>query len=199
MKRLAILTLALMVLVVVVGQGQVPETISYQGVLTDGAGAPVADGSYDLTFKIYTVASGGTEIWTETRVVDVAGGIFSVILGSVNPLGIPFDNKYWLGVAVGGGAEFTPRRELTAAAYSLNARGVADSAVTAGKIAGGTVVRSLNALTDDVTLAAGTNVAIATAGDSLIISASGVYVIVIFLSSDSASSLSTPSHSRWPI
>jgi hypothetical protein len=173
MKRLAILTVALLVLVVAVGWGLVPETISYQGVLTDGAGTPVADGSYDLTFKIYAVASGGTEIWTETQTVSVAGGIFSAILGSLNPLGIPFDAKYWLGVAVNGGAEFAPRRELTATAYSLNARGVADSAITASKIADGTVVRSLNALTDDVTLAAGTNVAIAASGDSLIISAGG--------------------------
>ncbi|MDH3197508.1 MAG: hypothetical protein OEO21_04630, partial [Candidatus Krumholzibacteria bacterium] len=173
MKRLAILTVALLVVLVATGRGLVPETISYQGVLTDGAGTPVADGSYAITFKIYTIASGGTEIWTETQTVNVAGGIFSVILGSLNPLGIPFDAKYWLGVAVDGGAEFTPRREMTATAYSLNARGVADSAITAGDIAGGTVVRSLNALTDDVTLAAGTNVSIATSGDSLIISASG--------------------------
>ncbi len=173
MKRFTIITIALMVLTAAAAHGQVPETISYQGVLTDGAGTPVLDGSYDITFNIYTVASGGTAVWTETQSVGVAGGIFSAILGAVNPLTIPFDTACWLGVAVDGGAEFAPRRELTASAYSLNARGVEDSVITANKIAVGTVVRSLNAFTDDVTLAAGANVTITTANDSIVVSAAG--------------------------
>jgi hypothetical protein len=47
-------------------QAPIPQTVSYQGVLTDGSGTPVVDGSYSVTFKIYTVASGGSEIWSET-------------------------------------------------------------------------------------------------------------------------------------
>ncbi|MCU0304317.1 MAG: hypothetical protein MUC56_09710 [Thermoanaerobaculales bacterium] len=49
--------------------------------------------------------------------------------------------------------------------------GLADDAVTAGKLAEGTVVRSLNGVRDAVILQAGSNVGITTVGDTLTISA----------------------------
>ncbi len=42
-------------------------SLSVQGVLRSPNGTAVDDGNYDLTFKIYTQESGGTEIWTETQ------------------------------------------------------------------------------------------------------------------------------------
>ncbi|HXM36419.1 MAG TPA: hypothetical protein VN920_14595 [Pyrinomonadaceae bacterium] len=50
---------------------------------------------------------------------------------------------------------------------------IADSAVTAPKIATGQVVKNLNGLTDNVTLAAGSNVTITPAGNTLTIAATG--------------------------
>ena len=50
---------------------------------------------------------------------------------------------------------------------------IADNAVTAPKIAGGQVVKSLNGLTDTLTLAAGANVTITPAGNTLTIAATG--------------------------
>src|SRR3989344_2769835 len=41
--------------------------INYQGKLTNSSGIPVTDGTYQMVFNLYTVASGGTAIWTETR------------------------------------------------------------------------------------------------------------------------------------
>jgi hypothetical protein len=98
-----------------------PETMSYQGVLNDGAGVPVADGTYSLTFKIYDQATGGTALWTETQSVLVEGGIFNVILGSVTALAVPFDDPYWLGTSVAGDPELTPRVELASAPYAFRA------------------------------------------------------------------------------
>ena len=43
------------------------EEINYQGKLLDGSSSPVADGSYSMTFKLYTAASGGSEVWSETQ------------------------------------------------------------------------------------------------------------------------------------
>jgi hypothetical protein len=100
----------------------VPSTLSYQGVLADASGVAVADGPYSITFKIYDVFMGGTELWSETQVVPVSKGIFSAVLGSVQPLTLPFDIPYWLGLSVAGGAELTPRTELTSSAYSQTAR-----------------------------------------------------------------------------
>jgi hypothetical protein len=102
-------------------QAQIPKTLSYQGVLTDADGAVVADANYDLTFKLYDTAIGGTALWTEGQSAAVVKGVFNVILGSVNPLPLPFNKQYWLGVTVGTGSELAPRIQLTSSAYSLRA------------------------------------------------------------------------------
>jgi len=96
---------------------QVPNTISYQGVLKDANGIPLT-GSYNLLFKIYQSETGGTEIWQENQTgVDVQNGIFNVILGNLST--ITFDQQYWLGAAVDGGVELVPRTKLTSVPYSL--------------------------------------------------------------------------------
>ncbi|NUM76187.1 hypothetical protein HUU40_17620 [candidate division KSB1 bacterium] len=154
-------------------QAQIPETLTYQGVLTDASGKALSDGSYNLTFKLYDAATGGTALWTETQTVEVKSGVFDVILGSRTTLNLAFDKQYWLGLAIGTGMELSPRTRLTATAYSMNARGVADNAVTASKIAAGQVVKSVNGLKDDVSLTAGNNVTIDKTGNTLKISAQG--------------------------
>lgn len=118
MKHLIALFLAV-ILICSVGTSQVPKTISYQGVLTDAAGANVPDGSYSLTFKVYAVASAGSALWTETQSLAVSKGVFSAVLGSVTPLTLAFDKQYWVGIAVGAAAEMTPRIPLTSSSYSM--------------------------------------------------------------------------------
>ena len=152
--------------------------MSYQGVLTDGSGAPVADGNHSLVFKLYSVSTAGSALWTETQpTVNTTNGVLSVVLGSVTPIGIAFDGALWLGIEVDGGGELTPRIELTTSPYSFQAKSVDDDAVTSAKIAdgtivsadvaGGEVVTSVNTLKDAVTLAAGANVTITPAGNTL--------------------------------
>ena len=150
---------------------QVPQTISYQGILTDAGGTNVPDGNYDLTFKLYDALN--TELWTEIQTTAVSKGIFNVILGSVNPLTILFNEQYWLGVTVANGAELLPRLAFTSAAYSLMSKSIVDGAITSPKIANGQVVKSINSLKDEVTLAAGSNVSITPSGNTLTISSSG--------------------------
>ena len=95
--------------------------LSVQGVLRTAEGTAVENGNYSLTFKLYTVASGGSPLWEETQgEVSVRGGIYSAILGDVNPLTAAFDEKYYLGISVEGGAELIPRAELTSSPYALS-------------------------------------------------------------------------------
>ena len=102
---------------------QAPSTMSYQGVLTDAGGNIVPDGAYNLTFRIYDVPGGGAALWTENWPgVSVTKGGFSLLLGSSVPLALPFDRQYWLGIAVGGGAELTPRVQLASSPYGLSLR-----------------------------------------------------------------------------
>lgn len=88
-------------------QVTVPSKIGYEGFLTDGSGNPLADGAYDLTFKLYSVASGGTAIATEVlNDTPVTDGLYSVVLQTFTAS--QFDGDRWLGLAVDAGAEITP-------------------------------------------------------------------------------------------
>ncbi|MDZ7264188.1 MAG: tail fiber domain-containing protein [candidate division KSB1 bacterium] len=125
MKRLIFLCGLYLVLAIQPSWSQtppIPPFMSYQGVLTDASGNPIADGNYNLTFKLYDIPSGGTPSWSETQTVPVNKGIFNVMLGKAVPLDLPFGKPFWLGVSIGGNPELTPRIELAAAAYSFNAR-----------------------------------------------------------------------------
>ena len=82
-------------------RAQVPETLSYQGVLHRNDGMPVVDGDYDLTFRIYDRISGGDALWTETKTAAVIDGTFNTILGTGTGLDLPFDKPYWLGIQIG--------------------------------------------------------------------------------------------------
>ncbi|UCE17338.1 MAG: hypothetical protein JSV84_10580 [Gemmatimonadota bacterium] len=100
---------------------QIPQTMSYQGMLKDGAGNPVADSTVTMTFKLYDVEEEGTALWQEIREVEITDGLYHVILGGENPLNLPFDKPYWLGITVATEEELTPRYALTSSPYSLNA------------------------------------------------------------------------------
>jgi hypothetical protein len=113
------LSLALSVFV----SAQVPNTMSFQGYLTSAAGARVT-GKLSMTFRLYTLATGGTASWTETQTVSVINGVYNVILGSVTPLSIDIPQQYYLGVSVGGDAEMTPRARLASVMSALTLRHV---------------------------------------------------------------------------
>lgn len=94
--------------------------ISIQGILKDGSGAAVADGTYELTFRLYDQATGGNNVHTETHTdVEIRGGIYSVFLGSETVFSAAFDVPYFLSVQVASGIEMTPRTELSYAPYAL--------------------------------------------------------------------------------
>ncbi len=107
--------------------------LSFQGKLTNSDGTNVTDGTYSIRFRIYTdptadagnTCSANTCKWEETQAsVTVSGGLFQVNLGSVTPLpgSVDFNSAaLYLGVKVGSDSEMTPRIQLTAAPYSLNA------------------------------------------------------------------------------
>lgn len=113
----------------------IPTTINYQGVLKDNAGVTVADGDYNITFKLYDVNVDGTELWTETKTVNVVDGIINTKLGSVTPLTLPFNAAYWLGVTIAAGSELTPRVELSSVPYSFMSMNIPDGGVTTTKLA----------------------------------------------------------------
>jgi len=194
MKRTLVHIALLSVLATSAALAQIPQTMSYQGVLRD-AGGSLVNGAHTLVFKLYDAPGATTALWSETHTgVNVANGIFNVVLGNDGttpvPLNLAFDKKYYLGVTVDPpSTELTQRIELASSPYALNARAIidngvvtssitnaavtspklADSVVTGSKIADNAVVRTINGLNDHVTLRAGSNITITPSGDTLTI------------------------------
>ncbi len=110
-----------------------------QGTIQKSTGAAVDDGEYAIHFKLYTTETGGTPVWSETQdPVEIIGGVYSVTLGAVNPLTAAFDQTYYLGISVGGGAEHTPRSKLTSAPYALSLIGQDNKFPSTGNVGIGT-------------------------------------------------------------
>ena len=113
--------------------------LSIQGFLKKSDGTALTDGDYSLKFRIYNVETGGTAIWTETQpTVEVTGGIYSAVLGSVTALNIPFTEPYFVSVAVGSGSEMVPRIPLTSAPYALSLIGQDNKFPSSGSVGIGT-------------------------------------------------------------
>ncbi len=121
------------VILTTLATASVPHVISYQGVLTDSAGNPFPDGSYEVGFALYTDSTStaaADSVWGETKMLAARNGMVFTMLGDQNPL-IPnnFEQPLWLALSVDGAA-LARRARLGAVGYSLRAA-VADSAVAA--------------------------------------------------------------------
>ncbi len=99
-----------------------PLLLSYQGRLTDDAGLAL-NGSHQLAFALYDSDSGGAMVWSELHpAVTVTDGLFSVVLGSINPLAPGYfvgPNRY-LAISVDGGPELAPRQQMLSSAYAFH-------------------------------------------------------------------------------
>jgi len=121
-------TITLTVLIVVAGLqstfSATPNTINYQGRLTDATGAPVSNGAYTVRFFIYDAPVAGTELWQSgSQTVNTLNGLFSYELGSneVFPNTLFADTSRWLGIIVGTDPEIAPRTKITSQAFARQA------------------------------------------------------------------------------
>ena len=99
-----------------------PPEVNFQGRLLDTAGDPLS-GSADLHVGVYGEAAGGTPLYSEDHTdVPLAGGVFSILLGSgTSPAGT-FDGLLfaemdrWIEVSVNGEV-LDPRQAFSSVAY----------------------------------------------------------------------------------
>jgi subtilisin-like proprotein convertase family protein len=100
----------------------VPATVPVQGALTSTGGGPVADGSYDVTFRFFKAEQFGDPLWTEGPVkLTVQNGLFAYALGQKTALDAKVLESLgaaWLSVQVGGEPEL-PRKALQSVPFSL--------------------------------------------------------------------------------
>ena len=186
-NRAALLTLVLASIILVgtvaTSRAQpVPQEISYQGTLADAENGNPVNGPVDLTFRLYDGPGEGAaplppgspweNVFTD---VSVNSGRFGVLLGSGDrpPLLdvlLSSNGPLWLEVTVDpadGPEEALPRTKLTSTAFALRA----EQAQQAQRVADGAAVRSLNGLTNAVTLSGGENISISQDGNTLTIAA----------------------------
>ncbi|MFT6179693.1 MAG: hypothetical protein ACJA1W_002042, partial [Akkermansiaceae bacterium] len=142
----------------VLAQGTgVPSKMSYQAIVTDDAGDPLAPAvaeSYEITMRIFDAATEGNLIWSEKQITEVFQGRFSVILGigqAVPVAGGGFEPNPDLATVFSGKDRFTeitvrenvagtvsktlaPRQQMMATATAFRAK-VAESLGTSSNTA----------------------------------------------------------------
>ncbi|MFC1620097.1 hypothetical protein ACFL45_09145 [Candidatus Neomarinimicrobiota bacterium] len=118
-----LLTAISAILLLVPLQAQIPQTISYQGMIGDSLGVPKPDGTYSFTFRLYNNAEGGDALWSETKDLPVKGGLFATLLGDQSTLQMLIDavEPYWLSIQFGSEPELAPRIPLASVFYSFRA------------------------------------------------------------------------------
>lgn len=127
------------------------QQINFQGRLLNTQGAAVADGNYNIQFKIYQDGAGtaennpsGTLKWTENWTnqagngVQVKNGYMSVQLGAINPFGTQVDwnqDTLWLSINIGNtnatctpvtacglDGEMLPMKRLSSTPFAMNSQ-----------------------------------------------------------------------------
>lgn len=140
-SKLIVCTLLIFACLVTSGVTATPSLISYQGLLTDASGDPVPDASYSVRFTIYNQPYSGSMHWQEVKPISTVDGLFSTMLGSMEPLydWVFAGESRYLGIKVGGDPEMTPRARLVSVPYSFRVSSI-DSA-TGGTLTGGLVIQ----------------------------------------------------------
>ena len=132
MKRILLSVLAAGL--IAVAHAQVPGTLSYQGILVNSSGSPVADGTHYVQFRFYDdpVLSAGANLKYSSLGVgtgnDVATykGMFTFLIGSgsTGNAAIPtniWNSQLWVEVTADG-AVLAPRIQLSSNAYAFKAQ-----------------------------------------------------------------------------
>ncbi len=102
---------------------QVPGGMTYQGCLTYSSVMPLSDSNL-ITFSIYADSLSGLLLWSETLPVDPnVQGIFTATLGlqTAFPAALFEGHPRYLGLAVDGHEEMSPRQPLTSVPYAMRA------------------------------------------------------------------------------
>jgi hypothetical protein len=138
MKRILSITVLGLLLAAAPALAAIPRLINFQGRLADGNGTPKT-GSYAITFRLFTVTTGGTACHSEGITVPVNSGLFNINIGSTQG-GInsacDFSVPYYLELQVSPDSPMSPRIALTAAPYAIRAALADDSVKLQGLVPG---------------------------------------------------------------
>lgn len=138
MKYISVLIAVVLSIVSAVAFAAAPSIVNYQGKLMQPSGAAVPDGTYSMVFSIYDSPVGGTALWSETNPsIQVKGGLFSVLLGSITafPDGLFNSDSRYFALKVGNDPEMAPRQLIAGGVAAQISKTVSDGAITTAKLA----------------------------------------------------------------
>ncbi len=98
----------------------IPGKINYQGKLTNADGELI-DGPNNMSFTLFTQLTEGGSVWTESHSnVQVANGLFNVLMGSTSDMTTVFQENDALYLEVRIGTEtLSPRHEMASVGYAI--------------------------------------------------------------------------------
>jgi microcystin-dependent protein len=114
----------------------VPKLVNYQGRLTDAAGQPLSNGTYQVKFELFkSPSSSDNLVWGASYAVAVVSGQFNVVLGAaggtpvggaaVNDISFAFgDSERYLQMSIISGTvtnTLAPRQQILSAPYAISA------------------------------------------------------------------------------
>ena len=120
MKKTLLLYFILTSVIIAQPGSDVPGNMSFQGLLTNSEGVAYEDGEYELVFRLIREMNDGSEqtIWEENHSANVTNGVFSVVLGSLNPLPLNISGNVQLETQFGDEI-LSPRQPLTSVPFAL--------------------------------------------------------------------------------
>ena len=91
-----------------------PVSLTHTGRVVDSTGTPIS-GTHDMTISLWSDATSSdvaSRLWTQTTDgMNLADGYYSLTLDGVD--GSWFSGSVWVGIALDGGTELTPRQPIT--------------------------------------------------------------------------------------
>jgi hypothetical protein len=98
MKYIGLLTLMLITLMVSISSAEIPGSVNVEGFLTDSGLA--IDETVEMTFSLYDSESAVSPLWTQSQVIEVKKGMYSIVLSSFSNKVSP-GAQYYFGVEIG--------------------------------------------------------------------------------------------------
>jgi len=131
MKKLSLVALAFLTLAILATPAKAQlKLITLQGRLIDRSRNLPLQGTFSMIFKLYDSPTLGNELWSEAQTVTTnSEGIFSVLLGGVNPLNLDFNQQYYLEITIEG-ETLAPRYTLGSAPYVMQDKWVDEAGDT---------------------------------------------------------------------
>ncbi len=105
----------------------VPGEVNYQGMLVRADNTPLANGNYQVQFRIYNQPTGGSLIWgPQSNTVALYNGQFNVKLGPVDAASRKLAEAFqeparYFEIQVGTNPPISPRQQMLSAPFALNA------------------------------------------------------------------------------